>query len=288
MSTKVDNKILEQRFKIPWLGILFFLSALLAILFGWSISEERYIIAEDGLGYALGIVGGSMMLLLLLYPLRKRVRGMRNWAPIRYWFRMHMFCGVFGPILILYHANFSLGSLNSNVALFAMIIVAGSGLFGRYFYTKIHYGLYGQKASLKELKQSAEESLEHFAPLMQSLPEAKEELSQFEAYTLKPAMSLFREFGRAFHLAFSTRVTYSHLKKRLIQEIESCEIDPKEKSLKKQEITLFLRSYLYTLRKIAEFSFYERLFSWWHILHLPLFIMLVISGITHVVATHMY
>lgn len=39
-----------------------------------------------------------------------------------------------------------------------MVIVALSGLVGRYFYTKIHHGLYGRKASLKELRTSLKES----------------------------------------------------------------------------------------------------------------------------------
>jgi len=45
---------------------------------------------------------------------------------------------------------------------------------------------------------------------------------------------------------------------------------------------------LESIRKIAEFHFYERLFSLWHHLHFPLFLMLIVSGIVHVIAVHMY
>ena len=45
---------------------------------------------------------------------------------------------------------------------------------------------------------------------------------------------------------------------------------------------------LENIRKIAEFHFYERLFSIWHLLHFPLFLMLVVSGIVHVIAVHAY
>ena len=37
-----------------------------------------------------------------------------------------------------------------------MLVVSGSGLFGRYFYARIHHGLHGRKADLAELKQYAE------------------------------------------------------------------------------------------------------------------------------------
>ena len=49
-----------------------------------------------------------------------------------------------------------------------------------------------------------------------------------------------------------------------------------------------LLTYTSTIRKVAELKLYERLFSLWHVLHLPLFVMLVVSGIVHVIAVHMY
>jgi len=49
-----------------------------------------------------------------------------------------------------------------------------------------------------------------------------------------------------------------------------------------------LGEYLATLRKLNQLSFYERLFSLWHVLHFPLFLMLVVSGIVHVIAVHLY
>ena len=50
----------------------------------------------------------------------------------------------------------------------------------------------------------------------------------------------------------------------------------------------YLSAYFSTIQKITVFSFYEKLFSMWHVLHLPLFLMMLISGIVHVIAVHMY
>jgi hypothetical protein len=50
----------------------------------------------------------------------------------------------------------------------------------------------------------------------------------------------------------------------------------------------FIRSYLTNIRDLAQFSTYEKLFSMWHIFHVPLVYMLVFSAIWHVVAVHMY
>ena len=43
-----------------------------------------------------------------------------------------------------------------------------------------------------------------------------------------------------------------------------------------------------SLRSICSLGINEILFSYWHILHYPLFLLLVISGITHVVVVHFY
>ena len=124
----------------------FGLAALLVLLWGRQAQLGRLITPERGIGYVLGIVGGSAMLLLLLYPARKRVTWLRFIGGVPEWFRLHMILGVVGPICILFHANFSLGAANSNVALFCMLAVAGSGVVGRYFYTRLHAHLDGRQA----------------------------------------------------------------------------------------------------------------------------------------------
>jgi hypothetical protein len=50
----------------------------------------------------------------------------------------------------------------------------------------------------------------------------------------------------------------------------------------------FINRYTVTLRKIAVLRVFERLFSFWHLLHLPLFIMMIITAVVHIFAVHMY
>ena len=81
----------------------------MALYLGWHLPTDRYITPKRGLGYALGIIGGSLMLLLLVYSLRKRISWLRFLGPTPSWFRFHMVLGVLGPLCILYHANFRPG-----------------------------------------------------------------------------------------------------------------------------------------------------------------------------------
>jgi hypothetical protein len=50
----------------------------------------------------------------------------------------------------------------------------------------------------------------------------------------------------------------------------------------------FIKSYLTTVQDLAQFSTYEKLFSLWHIFHVPLVYMLVFSAIWHVISVHKY
>jgi hypothetical protein len=47
-------------------------------------------------------------------------------------------------------------------------------------------------------------------------------------------------------------------------------------------------AYIAAVRSVAEFGVYERLFAVWHLVHVPLFFMLFMSSVVHVVAVHAY
>ncbi len=162
---------------------IFLLVSALIVYIGSHLPTERYITPRSGLGYALGIVGGSLMLLLLLYSARKRAPWLGFLGSVTGWFEAHMVLGVVGPILILFHANFRLGATNSNVALICMLIVSGSGLVGRYIYSRIHYGLYGRKTNLSELQSSAER-LRSLSHTVSFLPELVGRLEAAEVHLL--------------------------------------------------------------------------------------------------------
>jgi len=67
---------------------------IIALGIGWLLRDYGLIDAKDGLGYWLGILGGSMMLVLILYPLRKRIRALRFLGRTTHWFKAHMILGI--------------------------------------------------------------------------------------------------------------------------------------------------------------------------------------------------
>ena len=261
--------------------------ALAAVIAGFIVPTEVYLTPQDGLGYTLGIVGGSMMIALLIYPMRKRMPSLAFIGSVKLWFRIHMVLGIVGPLAVLYHSNFSLGATNSNVALACMLIVSSSGLVGRYLYTRIHYGLYGRRATLRELAGDVE-SLRQHSGALKMLPGLMKEVELAEQRIAAPSLMVIRPLLAAVRQRRETRRL-----QRLIQY--AIEMAATRSPVLREQGERFTRvasgyvaSRLLAARRVAEFEPSERLFAAWHILHLPLFFMLVIVGIVHVIAVHVY
>lgn len=268
-----------------------FVAILALIATGFAIKEHEIFTAESGTGYILGIVGGILMLLLIIYPIRKKMKSARYLGSVRFWFKTHMLFGVAGPIAILYHSNFSTGSLNSTIALFCMIIVASSGFIGRYFYSKIHNGLYGKKASLADLIKSLEIEKGKLQVIYNITPELKGELTQFQSVLgtdLTLGQSLKRFFITGTRIRIKSFILPFKLRKAVLLHARQYQWTIPHTRRYQKMLKLYIRHYLNTTIKVCEFSIYERLFALWHTLHLPLFFMLIITGIIHVIAVHMY
>ena len=270
---------------------LFYLSVFVLIFAGWKNKEYSNLTPESGAGYWLGIIGGTLMLVLLLYPLRKKVRFLNIFGKIKYWFKLHMLFGVLGPVAILFHANFSLGSTNSNVAFFSMVIVASSGLVGRYFYAKIHHGLYGRKANLKELRESLKESKSKLGNHFTLTKEIVSKIKASERLLLRNRSIIVATL--LWPLVFvRTQWTKRSLRKILNKTFlnASAERDWDKKMARSlsREANSEIQLYIDGLYKMYGFRIFENLFSLWHLFHLPLFFALVITGIVHVIVVHSY
>ena len=269
-----------------------FICAIFAIFVGWVSRENRMIDPGEGIGYFLGIAGAVPMVLLLLYSFRKRLRFMRYFGATKYWFRVHMMFGVIGPVIILYHSNFQVGSLNSQVALFCTLLVAGSGIVGRYLYTQIHHGLYGRKASLRELTDQLSTSATHLSSRDGFIDDIREELGELSRQALTPPNSVWESICRPIVMGFHTRWLYYRMswsvRRKLIARSVASPIVAQHRERLTHTTQKFLRQHLRQTRKVSQFGAYERLFSLWHIIHVPFFCMMVISAVVHVVAVHMY
>lgn len=274
-----------QRVNLSMEHIVLALFTIAVVVGPWTPARD-YINPESGIGYWLGIVGGSLMLLLLIYPLRKRKASMQPVGSVKGWFRAHMMLGVVGPGLVLYHCNFSLGATNSNVALFCMVFVAGSGLVGRYLYARIHNGLYGQRAKLAELHVEADR-LRESAGLTKLLPELIAVLDASEKRITR-GKGLSRAMRAVFVEWAERRRLNSYVSRALRNAAARRAVVAEHADSLRAAALRYGAHRLAAARRVAEFEACERMFSLWHVMHIPLFILMIIAAVVHVVAVHIY
>lgn len=279
----------QRKLRGAFYGYTLLVAALLA---GWLLSGKELVDPEEGLGYWLGIVGGSLMLLLLLYPAGKKSSLLRRLGMVKHWFRVHMMIGLIGPLLILYHCNFSVGAMNSKVALYSMLGVAISGVIGRYFYARIHRGLYGKRASVEELRNEISDSLQNNRGLAAVLPGFMSDLQSVSVELMGDQFTGVISVRQSLFWTFKHFIVRARLYFRIRREIavRAMASDTVNSNAAKLQRTAnaYVAQQVGLMRQVAQLSFYERLFSLWHLFHMPLFILLVISALVHVLAVHMY
>ena len=283
-------------------GVFILVVAIVTTIGYFIVSPQALYKPGDDIGYNLGLAGGLMMLTLLLYPLRKRVKFLGNVGLLPTWFKWHMVLGILGPLTIIFHSTYHVyipyfhptGSVNAAVAMYCMFLVSGSGTFGRFFYTKIHHGLYGRQASVNELKAELEQSGDvkskfSFAPEIERKLDAfrteaeanaqagKLGLGRFIAIGVQTAM-LSRALVKELHAVMQAQAQEKNFTPAQMKSMEGMFVEYKE----------LITSYLKAVRDASQFHTYERLFSYWHIFHIPLVYMMVFSGFYHVLAVHMY
>ncbi len=267
--------------------------AALAVLVGaaWRVSQQDFFTPGDPVGYWLGVVGGSMMLLLLLYPLRKHIRAFQRWGNVKMWLWVHMLLGIGGPLLILIHCKFQAGSMNAAAALYSMVIVASSGVMGRFLYVRVNRGLAVERQTLDSMRRALVDGGDK--SVLSVLAPVRERLQAFDAMAVGASERAGAPwFVLALVLPWQSWVSRlktqafarSCLKAMAVQKGWSADALKRRQQRLRKEIV----GYYIGVMRVALFSAWAKLFSWWHVAHVPFVFLLVIAGVVHVVAVHAY
>jgi hypothetical protein len=102
-------------------------------------------------GHLFGIIGVFFMVLLLLYSVRKRFRFASKWGSLNVWLSAHIFLGIAGPALVLFHTVFKFSGIVS-IAFWSMVLVVISGVVGKYIFALIPRSLSGMELNRIELE----------------------------------------------------------------------------------------------------------------------------------------
>ena len=283
-----NNQLSKMEARVALSAFGFIVLVLTAAWFSW---EEQYSIVGDAeAAYNYGLVGGIMMLIILVYALRKRIRVLSRFGDIRYWYYFHFILGIVGPVLIILHTSFGIRSINGGVALFTMLIIVLSGFIGRYIYTRVTYGLRTHEQELQVMQQHVSDGVLHSK--LPALKQVEAHIKEFTGYTLQAPRGIDDIVKRIFIMNFQASAVYRRIDKELTHALSNLARAQRGSATElKASLTRerkLLRAHLAGAAKIGKFKAFEKLAGRWRMLHVPLLYLLVLSGLAHVVAVHMY
>ena len=224
-------------------------------------------------GHGLGIVGSAMVLLLLLYSLRKRRRlGLRSGSLSR-WLDVHILFGVIGPLLITLHTAMKFGGIVS-ISYFSMVLVALSGVFGRYVYMQIPRDVRGHALGVDEVRRRVNEIRES---LVERLPaDAVAGVQKFVGEVSPDHLVA----GSALMRAARNDLTRPWRVRRLRRFLKAGHGEVPERELR--EIVRLAREQSMLIRRMAMMDAMTRALHYWHVFHKPFAYIMIAIMLLHV------
>ena len=247
---------------------------------------------SGNVGHGLGVVGSTLIVLGVgAYSLRKRVNFLTNAGRLRTWLMVHIFLCTLGPAFVLFHTSFKFGGIVS-IAFWSMTVVALSGIFGRYLYGRVPKTIQGRFRSVESVRKQAAEVIETVSEEFG--------LSSEQTKALLPRSQRVRARGFLHALVLALRYDFSRrfLKKRVRKllaqtlagsgttrgNMQALDIP----SDRRDEMVQLLQSRLLLEQQIVLLEPFQRLFGYWHILHLPLAAVMFVIMIVHIAISVMF
>ncbi len=218
----------------------------------------------------LGWIGFGAMIAMNVYSLRKRVGAMGSWGDLRLWLNFHVFCGLVGPTLILFHSELKVRGI-VGIAFWSMMVSFGSGIVGRYFYMqllrrKVDYDKISERW-LGKLRESLK------------LAKAREDEALYEA-TLRAARRFAGCGGEDQDPGLLTTLFCS-----VVGDFRLLFWDPAIPSGWPPVSRYILAEYATNLRRGRALVHFQKLMGLWHAFHFPFAVFMYLAAVIHVISS---
>ncbi|MBK7047073.1 MAG: hypothetical protein IPH48_11320 [bacterium] len=265
-------------------AVLAVFSVAVAVLVGWTVwngwdyfttglaerphhPDFREFRAAGRVGHGVGILGSFMIVLLLLYSLRKRMRVLQRAGQLPIWLRYHIFLGIAGPILITLHTAFKVGGLVS-VSYWSMVAVALSGFFGRYLYQQIPRNVLGETLDVAEIEGRNEALLVELS--------MNHNMDDRAAAVLED-LALRKLEHRAAPMALLMLPFLNGVLVRQLQRWSLRHVDGD-----RAVAVRLAKEWVLQTRRLRLFHLIRDLFHYWHVFHKPFAFIMILVMIVHV------
>ena len=105
-----------------------------------------------GLGLMLGVTSAVLVVVNLLYLVRRSARNRFNFGSLKLWMTSHVATGILAFLCALLHAAMAPRNTVGGHAFWAMVALVVSGALGRYFYAWVPRAANGRELELGEVK----------------------------------------------------------------------------------------------------------------------------------------
>lgn len=211
----------------------------------------------------LGWGGLIAMIVMLVYSIARRSRGLRQVARLSAWLHLHIFLGFQGMILVGFHSTHlftreaPISPLNPGFLSFVFVlIVFFSGLFGRYMYSMLPRSIHGERMEVKDVDAE-----------LSSLGDLPDEVLALSKTGPKPSglVGLMRADLDA---------------RRARRQLSGMSLAPQVRALAERRLILE--------RRMIAYAAANKIFSRWIIAHRPIAAMMYVLAAVHVILSYMF
>jgi hypothetical protein len=221
-----------------------------------------------------------MMVVMMLYTLRKRLAFMSIFGSMRRWLSLHMFLGIMGPLLVTLHTTFKLHGLIAT-SFWCMIVTMVFGILGRYIYVQIPRSITGTELGEQDIEgmvASIEARLANYrsnANLSRFLNTVDCPASQASSMSLPVALVFmgWTDFKNRLRILRVGRILKSRF--NLAYRV-------------RRDITAQLRKKAALIRKRSFLTTSHRMLHYWHVFHIPLAIVMFLIMFLHIIVYYIF
>jgi sulfur relay (sulfurtransferase) DsrC/TusE family protein len=244
--------------------------------------EERFYHHDNNLlkpsgvlGHGFGIVGSFLIVVgVTSYMARKRYRFLSRLGVLKHWLEFHIFLCTLGPILVLFHTAYKFGGLVA-ISFWSMVAVFLSGIAGRFIYLQIPRSIEGNELSLNDIKELRTD----VAGILKNSYNLDEDSFNIITDSINKKVELYHPNAlfRFFRKYFKDQKTF-----RIVKEVL------RKNNMSKTEMKKVLdlvRDDIKLNRKIERLSTMQNMFKYWHVIHSPFALVMLIIMVIHVGVT---
>jgi hypothetical protein len=237
-----------------------------------AYSELRLLYAPTGVvGHSLGYIGSLAVIVgVAMYMLRKRWAPLARAGRLSDWLQVHIFLCTLGPYLVLLHTSFKFGGIAA-ISFWAMVAAVASGLIGRYIYAHIPRTIHGTFRSLAALEEEA-------ATVGASIDTLDAAGRRAVAGLLMPAPVPPRSTFRALAFAMAEDWRRRARARAIRRALRRAQLAEEER----HRLRALLGERMRLEQQIALLAPFHRLFHYWHVLHLPVALLMFLALALHV------